>query len=222
MLAGILFAGALLSMSPASSRGDTLEAPGAVGNEATSAPTDSSARRVRSFVGEPTMDPRLLPDISKLSVHDTLPRRRPRAIQYSDWYYRRLQIHRWGSWIELPLFATEYWLGDKLISRTEAPASWVKPTHETVAYSLGALFTVNTVTGLWNLWESRNSTDDRALVWTHSALMLAADGGFAVTGLLAGDAEHSNSSADQHRAAALTSIGLATAGTLLMWVKRGF
>src|SRR4029079_3074418 len=141
--------------------------PGAVGIEATSAPTDSSARRVRSFVGEPTMDPRLLPGVVTLGDRDTIPRRRPRAIQYSDWYYRRLQIHRWGSWIELPLFAGEYWLGNKLILRTRACASGLKPTRETVAYSLGALFTINTVTGLWNLWESRNSTDDRALVWTH-------------------------------------------------------
>ena len=168
------------------------------------------------------MDPRLLPNVISLSATDTQPRRRRRAVQYSDWYYRRLQVHRWGSWLELPVFAGEWWLGNKLISRTEAPASWVKPTHVTVATVLGGLFTVNTVTGVWNLYDSRNDTEDRALVWTHSALMLAADAGFAITGLIAEDAGHSNSGADRHRNVALGSMGLATVGTVLMWVKRGF
>ena len=77
------------------------------------------------------------------------------------------------------------------------------------------------MTGVWNLYDSRHDTDERALVWSHSALMLAADAGFAVTGLIAGDADHSTSGANRHRTAALTSIGLASAGTLLMWVKRG-
>jgi len=168
------------------------------------------------------MDARLLPGAIQIAAQDTQPRRRRRAVTYSDWYYRRLQIHRWGSWLELPVFATEYWLGNKLISHDETPASWVKPSHETVAYTLGALFTVNTITGVWNLWDSRHDTDERALVWSHSALMLAADAGFGLTGLLAGDAGHTTADANRHRAAALTSIGLATAGTLLMWVKRGF
>jgi hypothetical protein len=167
------------------------------------------------------MDARLLPPPMTVGVADTLPRRRRAAIEYSDWYYRRLSVHRWGSYVELPLFAAEYWLGDKLLSRTETPGSWVKPTHVTVATTLGGLFAINTATGIWNLYDSRHDTDQRALVWSHSALMLAADAGFAVTGLIAGDADRSTSGANRHRTSALTSIGLATAGTLLMWVKRG-
>jgi hypothetical protein len=132
-----------------------------------------------------------------------------------------LQVHRWGSYVELPLFAGEYWLGNKLMSHSETPGSWVKPTHVSVAAALGGLFALNTVTGVWNLYDSRHDTDERALVWSHSALMLAADAGFAVTGLIAGDAGHTTSGADRHRTAALASIGLASAGTLLMWVKRG-
>jgi hypothetical protein len=83
------------------------------------------------------------------------------------------------------------------------------------------LFVVNTLTGVANLWESRASTDDRALVWTHSALMLAADAGFIATAAVAGDAGHSVSGQDRHRNVALASIGIATVGTLVMWVKRG-
>jgi hypothetical protein len=165
-------------------------------------------------------DARVVPTWALPPAQDTQPRKRRRAVQYSDQYYTRLQIHRVGSWLELPVFGTEYWLGQKLINDAP-PAGWVKPTHTSVALVLGGLFVVNTVTGVANLWESRASTDDRALVWTHSALMLAADAGFLVTAGRSGDAHHSVSGRDSHRNAALTSIGIATVGTLIMWIKRG-
>ena len=166
------------------------------------------------------VDARLMPVWALPPAQDTQPKKRRRAIQYSDAYYTRLQIHRVGSWLELPVFGAEYWLGRKLIN--DAPvAGWVKPTHTTVAAVLGGLFVVNTVTGVVNLYESRSSTDDRALVWTHSALMLAADAGFLVTAAVAEDAGHSISGQDHHRNVALTSISIATVGTLIMWVKRG-
>jgi len=166
-------------------------------------------------------DARVVPAWALPPAQDTQPRKRRRAVQYSDAYYTRLQIHRVGSWLELPVFGTEYWLGQKLIN--DSPLSgWVKPTHTTVAVVLGGLFVVNTATGLANLVESRSSTDDRALVWTHSALMLAADAGFVATAAVAGQAGHSLSGQNRHRNVALTSIGVATVGTVLMWVKRGF
>ncbi len=167
-----------------------------------------------------SLDARLVPVWPLPPAQDTQPRKRRRAVQYSDQYYTRLQIHRVGSWLELPVFGTEYLLGQKLINDAP-PAGWVKPTHTTVAAVLGGLFVVNTLTGVANLWESRASTDDRALVWTHSALMLAADAGFIATAAVAGDAGHSVSGQDRHRNVALASIGIATVGTLVMWVKRG-
>jgi len=167
------------------------------------------------------VDARLMPVWALPPAQDTQPKKRRRAVQYSDAYYTRLQIHRVGSWLELPVFGAEYWLGQKLINDAP-PADWVKPTHTTVAAVLGGLFVVNTVTGVANLYESRASTDDRVLVWTHSALMLAADAGFVVTAAVSGDAHHSVAGQDHHRSGALTSIGIATVGTLLMWVKRGF
>ena len=212
VLASIVVAFVLAAPTPS----DSVRRPESIGSEATSAPTDSTAPWYR----RDAIDPRLAISWPSLSNVDTLPRRR-RAIEYSDWYYRRLRLHRWGSYVELPLFAAEYWLGNKLMSHTETPGSWVKPTHVSVATALGGLFAVNTITGVWNLYDSRHDTDERTLVWSHSALMLAADAGFAVTGLIAGDADRTGSGANHHRTAALTSIGLASAGTLLMWVKRG-
>ena len=177
---------------------------------------DTTSPRTRAFV----FDARLMPVWALPPAQDTQPRKRRRAVQYSDAYYTRLQIHRVGSWLELPVFGTEYWLGQKLINDSPR-AGWVKPTHTTVAVVLGGLFVVNTATGVANLVESRSSTDDRALVWSHSALMLAADAGFVATAALAGNAGHSASGQDRHRNAALTSFGIATVGTLIMWFTRG-
>lgn len=148
--------------------------------------------------------------------------RRPKAVEYSDAYYTRLTIHRWGSYAELPLFAGEWVLGQKLIG-SGTPASWVRPAHGTVAGALGVLFAVNTVTGGWNLWDARDDTEGRTKRIVHSVLMLAADGGFALTGATAPEDDEGGDRqgrANTHRAVALTSIGLATAGTVMMWIDR--
>jgi hypothetical protein len=215
MVVASLVITALLQVAPlASAPNDTV--PGA-----TSAPADSTstAAPTETYRREPIVDARLVPDWSRALSVDTIPRRR-RAVEYSDEYYSRLQLHRIGSWLELPVFGTEYWLGQKLISDAH-PADWVKTTHAVVAGTLGGLFAINTVTGVWNLYESRHDTEDRALVWTHAALMLASDAGFLVTAMLAGDAEDSFHAQQRHKNAALVSMSIATTGTLIMWLKRG-
>ena len=150
---------------------------------------------------------------------DSTPRR-PRAIAYSDAYTTRLTIHRIGSYAMLPLFAAEYALGDRLMNGTSTPPRWVKPTHVGVAVGLGALFATSTVTGVWNLWDSRHDPSGRTRRLVHSALLLAADAGFAYTGLLGDDATHSLDGRRRHRNAALTSIGISTVGTAMMWLWR--
>jgi hypothetical protein len=221
MLTGSLIVAVLLTMPSGSSRPDTLRPPRDTVEATTApAPADSSVLGLFRYRRNTDLDARLVPGTEDRADTDTLPRRR-HAIEYSDWYYRRLQIHRWGSYVELPVFAGEYWLGNKLTSQNEIPASWVKPTHGAVAAVLGGLFTVNTVTGLWNLYDSRKDADQRALVWSHSALMLASDAGFMVTGFLAGNARRTTADANHHKDAAVVSMGFATAGTLLMWIARG-
>jgi hypothetical protein len=142
---------------------------------------------------------------------------RRRTVEYSDWYARRLAIHRVGSYTMLPLFGAEYVLGDRLLNGTNF-ASWVKPAHLTVATGLGALFTINTVTGVWNLWDSRHDPAGRTRRWLHAGLMLASDAGFVWTGTLADGAGHSPSDARLHRNAAIGSMAISAAGTALMWL----
>jgi hypothetical protein len=139
---------------------------------------------------------------------------RPRAIEYSDWYARRLEIHKIGSYVMLPLFGTEYYLGERLIQGKASESQ--KSLHSTVALGIGALFAVNTVTGAWNLWDSRKDPTGRTKRIVHSALMLGADAGFALAAAAAkGDEGEGDNST--HKAIALTSIGVSTVGTVLMW-----
>jgi hypothetical protein len=144
---------------------------------------------------------------------DTI-RRRPRSIEYSDAYATRLQIHRYGSYLMLPLFAAEYGLGQNLLNDA-SPPSWIKPTHAGVALGIGGLFTINTVTGAWNLWDSRQDPAGRTRRWIHTTLMLASDAGFAWAGAVGGG--HSIDAEKRHRNIALGSIALSTAGAAMMW-----
>jgi hypothetical protein len=142
---------------------------------------------------------------------------RPRAVQHSDAYYTRLSIHRVGSYVILPLFAGEYFLGNKLLDGGNV-AGWVKPTHSVGAYSIAAVFAVNTVTGLWNFLEARHESEGKARRLTHLVLMLASEAGFVYTASLAGDAGEDHEGGVRHRNAALASIGLSTVGTVMMWL----
>lgn len=145
------------------------------------------------------------------------PRPRPLAVEYSDWYYRRLLIHRWGSYVELPIFAAEWVLGQKLIDN---PTDGVRNAHRVVAGTLGALFVVNTITGVWNLKDGWSGMDQKGLILTHSALMLAADAGFVATGVLAANARRSVADRNRHRDVAIASMSVATVSTAMMWLMR--
>jgi hypothetical protein len=154
---------------------------------------------------------------------DTPVVRRPLAIEYSDFYYTRLTIHRIGSYTMLPLFAAEYSLGQNLIQDV-SPPSWMKPTHALVAGGIGVLFGINTITGVWNLWDSRKDPEGRTRRIVHSVLMLASDAGFAVAGATA-PGHHDNyfdygsyqHRVNVHRGIALGSIAVSTVGGAMMW-----
>jgi len=158
--------------------------------------------------------PAMRADTDTVAYH---PRPRPVAVAYSDWYYRRLKIHRWVSYAELPVFGAEYVLGQKLIDN---PADGVRAAHQAVAGTLGALFVVNTVTGIWNLEEGWSGMDQRKLIVAHSVLMLAADAGFVATGVLAANAKHSVADRSRHRNVAIASMSVATVSTAMMWFLR--
>lgn len=145
----------------------------------------------------------------------------PRVQEYSDAYRMRAKIHKYASIATLPLFATEGFLGESLYNN---PTEAKKSAHLAVAGGIGALFAVNTVTGVWNLLEGRNDPNHRGRRWAHGLLMLSADAGFLATAALGPDDESEGrfrfegdgNSRSTHRAVAFTSIGVATAGYLVM------
>lgn len=137
------------------------------------------------------------------------------ATEYSDAYRLRAKIHKAASFATLPLFGTEAVLGQSLYSN---PSSSKRDAHLAVAAGIGALFAVNTVTGVWNLVEGRKDPNKRGLRMLHGILMLSADAGFLGTAALGPESEHGEveGSRSAHRAVAFTSISLASAGYLLM------
>ena len=155
-------------------------------------------------------------------VFDTARRFRPRAIEYSEWYHRRLVIHQIGAYTELPLFGAEWYLGDQLYrdARLGRPRGGLRMTHAVVASGIGVLFASNTVTGLWNLWEARHDPIGRPRRTAHALVMTLADAGFAWTAGIGMNAKLNTATANAHRTVAFTSMGIATAGTLMMWLWR--
>jgi hypothetical protein len=137
------------------------------------------------------------------------------ATEYSHGYQVRAKIHRYASFATLPLFATEVVLGQSLY---DSPGGGKKTAHAIVGASIGSLFAVNTVTGVWNLLEARKDPVGRKKRLVHGLLMMAADAGFFATFLAAPDTEEGEFSDDRstHRTIAITSIALATAGYLTM------
>jgi hypothetical protein len=145
----------------------------------------------------------------------------PSATTYSHGYEVRLKIHKYASWATLPLFGTQLALGQSLYDHPETGAK--KTAHGIVGAGIVGLFGVNTVTGVWNLWEGRHDTDGRRMRIIHSVLMLASDGGFVAATATGPDIHNgiirNPSDRSLHRNIAVASIGVGTVGYLLMLLK---
>ncbi|HVU11540.1 MAG TPA: hypothetical protein VHD90_09690 [Phototrophicaceae bacterium] len=147
---------------------------------------------------------------------DTLKRRR-KAIELSDWYYRRLTIHRYVAYATVPVFAVQWAAGNELFQKGSAAPGWVKPTHQIGAATLATMFTVNTVTGAWNWWETRSSPENRVLRTIHAATMIGADAAFTYPGIkLSDEAHNSVAKRRQHRDVALSAMGVTIVSGVVM------
>ncbi|MGD2069609.1 MAG: hypothetical protein PVI57_13115 [Gemmatimonadota bacterium] len=139
----------------------------------------------------------------------------PQLIEYSDGYFTRLTIHRWASYLTLPLFVGQYVVGQKLIDG-EGSGS-LRSAHGALAAGIGGLFVVNTITGGLNAIEGWKDPADRNRRTLHSVLMLLADAGFVATGALANESEEGGSGNNNtHRNVALASMGTALLGYAIM------
>ena len=145
------------------------------------------------------------------------PAPRVATVEYSDAYKTRAKIHKYASFATLPLFATEVAISQSLYNNT---TDGKRSAHIALGAALGGLFAVNTVTGAWNMWDARKDPNGRKRRLVHGLLMLAADAGFALTPAVAPNRDSLNyfNQRSTHRTVALTSIGIATAGYLTMFI----
>ena len=166
-------------------------------------------------------------DLTTRETADQTTSGRPRAVafEYSDGYKTRAKVHKIASIATLPLFISQYVVGQKLYDRTAGEDSGYKGVHSALAASTAVLFGVNSVTGVWNLMEGRRNPNRSKLKSAHGILMLVADAGFVATGLTApGENEREDGvlqgggggKRSTHRAIALTSMGIATISYLMM------
>jgi hypothetical protein len=145
---------------------------------------------------------------------------RRKSIEYGNGYYVRLKIHKYSSWAMLPLFIGSYATGSDLINNGNSASSFSKSWHGVFAGATAGLFVVNTVTGVWNLVDSRRDPAGGTRRWVHSIAMLVAEAGFAATGATAPEIEEGGvaegGDASTHRALAISSMTIATASWLMM------
>lgn len=161
------------------------------------------------------------PLLDSAAAHDaaSTAEQRPQAFTYSDGYNTRRKIHMAASWATLPLFVGQYIAGQQLYNGDGGETA--KSVHGALAGGVAALFAVNTVTGVWNLWEARQDPNGKSRRLIHGLLMLGADAGFVATGMMAPDDDgEGGSSQSAHRTVAITSMGVAGASYLYMLFTR--
>ncbi|HQR17528.1 MAG TPA: hypothetical protein PK948_04125 [Gemmatimonadales bacterium] len=186
-------------------------------------PADTGQSTPAAVIAPVPIPAALLPDGVRFGgdlaeLQDTTRRKRTTAVEYSDFYHTRLKIHQVLSWTMLPLFAVQYASGNQILEYGNAAPDWAKNVHGPTAGLLAGVFAVNTITGAWNLWDSRKDPAGRTRRYIHSALMFIADAGFVYTGSLADQAESDPDAREQHRNVAIASMGVATASWLMMLI----
>lgn len=144
------------------------------------------------------------------------------AFEYSQGYKTRAKIHKLSSWLMLPAFGVEAYLGQKMFNNVGFATNDHKALHKGIAWGIGGLFTINTVTGVPNLLQERHdpAKSDRTLI--HGVLMLMADAGFLATALTRPNSRTADGlqiytpKKNQHLTIAYASISVASVGYLLM------
>jgi hypothetical protein len=171
---------------------------------------------VSSIAGMPTIADSIPLKSAVLAPLDT-PRTRRRAVELSEWYGRRLTIHRYVAYATIPVFALQWVAGDQLYKKSSDAPTWAKTAHRAGATTLAAMFTVNTVTGAWNWWDTKSQSQGRMLRTLHALSMLGSDAAFTYAGVkLSDEAETSAAKREQHRTVALSAMGVTVLSGLAM------
>ena len=211
------------SVSLASNNGEIF--PSAVWTPSGTVPVDGAVAESRqarqwhvSFM--PAAAEPLRMSLPSAELVNTAAEQRPTAYEYSDFYNTRRKIHMIASYLTIPMVIGESIAGQKLYDGNGSEAA--KSAHGAFTAGLAALFGVNTITGVWNLWEGRHDPNGRTRRVVHSVLMLGADAGFVAAASLAPDDDEGGFSSDRsaHRNVAITSMSVAVGSYIYMLVTR--
>lgn len=142
---------------------------------------------------------------------------RPKAVEVTEWYGRRLTLHRRLSYAIIPMFGFQALAGKQIWDKGDLAPEWALIGHRVGATAIAGAFTVNAITGAWNLWDSRSTEEGRARRYVHAASMLAASAGFTYAGaVLSKQAETDSRKRKLHWQVSVSSIGLTTVSGVLM------
>jgi hypothetical protein len=140
-------------------------------------------------------------------------------VEVGDWYSRRLTLHRRTAYAIIPMFGFQALAGRQIWEKGNLAPGWARNGHRAGATAIAGAFTVNVVTGVWNLIEARGATEGRGLRYLHAASMLAATTGFTYAGaVLSEQAETSLSKRKLHWQVAVSSMGITAVSGILMKV----
>jgi len=171
------------------------------------------AQLIPALAGEPAPPPaarELAVPVTVEAPADTARTRlRVKAIEYGGGYATRRTIHRVTSYAMIPLFIGAYVTGNQLIKHPNDAPQWATTLHRPIALATGVVFAANAVTGVWNLWVSRNDPKGQVKRTVHGLLFVAASAGliYAATSL-ADDVQAGTDPNRFHRTVALASMGV--------------
>lgn len=154
------------------------------------------------------------------------PSSRPAASGISHAYFVRRKIHKYASFATMPLIVSQAIVGQKLMDRTGGESGSLRSAHSALTAGLGVLFGVESVTGVWNMFEARKNHVKSKRHLVHGILMLAADAGFVATAAMApgrdeeGRQIRASNRASAHRAVGFASLGVATVGYIYMLIAK--
>jgi hypothetical protein len=115
------------------------------------------------------------------------------------------------------MFAFQALAGKQIWDKGNLAPGWARTGHRVGATAIAGAFTVNVVTGAWNLWDSRGTTQGRGLRYLHTASMLAATAGFTYAGAyLSEKAETDSDMRKLHWQIAISSMGITAVSGVLM------
>jgi len=141
-------------------------------------------------------------------------------------YFVRRKIHKYVSFATMPLIVSQAIVGQRLMDRTGDESGSLRSAHSALTAGLGAVFGIESVTGVWNMLEARKNHIRSKKHLIHGILMLAADAGFVATAALApgGDDDEGGNRgtnrASTHRAVGYASLGVATVSYVYMLIAK--